>query len=112
MLDEGSLVMGKGNVIFPYSLISCNVKMGDFNMLNVYTQVGHDSIMGNYNVIMPTTNISGGVVVGDTNLFGVKSVVLQYKKVENEVVLSPGSVLSRTAKEGKIYLGNPAKVFM
>ncbi len=112
MLDESSVLMGKGNVIFPNSLISCNVEMGDFNMLNVYTQIGHDSIMGSYNVVMPTTNISGGVVIGDANLFGVKSTVLQYKKVENEVVLSPGSVLSRTAKEGKIYLGNPAKVFM
>ncbi len=112
LLDESSVVMGKGNVIFPNSLISCNVKMGDFNMLNVYTQMGHESELGSYNVIMPSTNISGGVIVGDANLFGVKSTVLQYKKIENEVVLSPGSVLSRTAKEGKIYLGNPAKVFM
>lgn len=112
LFDESTLVMGKGNVIFPYSLISCNVKMGDFNMLNVYTQIGHESELGSYNVIMPSTNISGGVIIGDANLFGVKSTVLQYKKVENEVVLSPGSVLSRTAKEGKIYLGNPAKVFM
>jgi len=112
LLDKSTLVMGKGNVIFPNSLISCNVKMGDFNLLNVYTQMGHESELGNYNVIMPTTNISGGVVIGDANLFGVKSTVLQYKKVENEVILSPGSVLSRTAKEGKIYMGNPAKIFM
>lgn len=112
MLDESTLVMGMGNVIFPNSLISCNVKMGDFNMLNVYTQIGHESELGSFNVIMPTTNISGGVVIGDANLFGVKSTVLQYKKVENEVVLSPGSVLSRTAKEGKVYMGNPANIFM
>lgn len=111
-MDEGSVIMGKGNIIFPNSLISCNVKLGDFNMLNVYTQIGHESEFGNYNVVMPTTNISGGVVIGDANLFGVKSTVLQYKKVGNEVVLSPGSVLSRTAKDGKIYLGNPAKMFM
>ena len=112
LLDESSLVLGKGNVIFPNSLISCNVIMGDFNMLNVYTQIGHESELGSYNVFMPNTSISGGVIIGDTNLFGVKSTVLQYKKVGNEVVLSPGSVLSRTAKDGKIYLGNPAKVFM
>ena len=111
-MDEGSIIMGKGNIIFPNSLISCNVILGDFNMLNVYTQIGHESEFGNYNVVMPTTNISGGVVIGDANLFGVKSTVLQYKKVGNEVVLSPGSVLSRTAKDGKIYLGNPAKMFM
>ena len=111
-MDEETVKMGRGNIIFPNSLISCNVKMGDFNMLNVFTQLGHECELGNYNVIMPSSNISGGVVVGDANLFGVKSTVLQYKKVGNEVVMSPGSVLSRTAKDGKIYLGNPAKVFM
>lgn len=112
LLDKNTLVMGKGNVIFPNSIISCNVKIGNFNILNVYTQMGHESVLGNFNVIMPSANISGGVEIGDANLFGTKSVVLQYKKVENEVILSPGSVLSRTAKEGKIYLGNPAKIFM
>ena len=81
-------------------------------MLNVYTQMGHESELGSFNVIMPSTSISGGVIIGEANLFGVKSTVLQYKKVGNEVVLSPGSVLSRSAKDGKIYLGNPAKVFM
>ena len=111
-LDKDTIKIGKGNIIFPNSLISCNVKMGDFNMLNVYTQMGHESELGNYNVIMPNTSISGGVIVGNANLFGVKSTVLQYKKVGNEVVLSPGSVLSRSAKDGKMYLGNPAKVFM
>lgn len=111
-MDETTVQMGKGNVICPNSLVSCNVKMGDFNMLNVYTQMGHESELGSFNVIMPSTSISGGVIIGEANLFGVKSTVLQYKKVGNEVVLSPGSVLSRSAKDGKIYLGNPAKVFM
>lgn len=111
-MDETTVQMGRGNVICPNSLISCNVKMGDFNMLNVYTQMGHESELGSFNVIMPSTSISGGVIIGEANLFGVKSTVLQYKKVGNEVVLSPGSVLSRSAKDGKIYLGNPAKVFM
>ena len=81
-------------------------------MLNVFTHLGHESELGDFNVVMPSVNISGGVVVGNTNLFGTKSVVLQYKKVGNEIVLAPGSALSRTAEDGKVYLGNPAKVFM
>ena len=111
-LDEKTVEMGRGNVICANSVISCNVKLGNFNLLNVYTHMGHESVVGDFNVIMPGSSISGGVVVGDANLFGAKSVVLQYKKVGNQVVLSPGSVLTRTALDGKIYLGNPAKVFM
>lgn len=111
-LDEKSVIMGKGNLICANSLVSCNVKIGNFNLLNVYSHLGHESTLGNFNVIMPDSSISGGVVAGDANLFGAKSVVLQYKKIGNEVVLAPGSVLSRTAKDGRTYMGNPAKLFM
>lgn len=111
-LDPDSVQMGKGNVICANSLISCNVKLGNFNLLNVNTHMGHESSMGDYNVVMPGCSISGGAMIGKTNLFGAKSVVLQYKKVGNDVVLSPGSVLARNAHDGKVYLGNPAKVFM
>ena len=111
-LDRDTVKMGMGNVICANSLVSCNVKLGNFNMLNVYAHLGHESEVGDFNVIMPDASISGGVVVGDANLFGAKSVVLQYKKVGNEVVLAPGSVLSRTAKDGRTYLGNPAKLFV
>lgn len=111
-MDERTVKMGQGNVICANTLISCNVKLGDFNMINVCSHLGHECELGDYNVVMPGGNLSGGVVVGDCNLFGVNSAVLQYKKVGNEVVLSPGSILSRTAKDGKMYVGNPAKLFM
>ena len=92
--------------------MSYNISLGNFNLLNVFTQLGHDSKIGNYNIIMPSVNISGGVVVGDCNLFGVKSTVLQYKKIGNNVNITPGSVMMRNGKDERTYLGNPAKVFM
>jgi sugar O-acyltransferase (sialic acid O-acetyltransferase NeuD family) len=112
LYDANSLKMGKGNIICPSSSISCNIKMGDFNLLNVFTQIGHDTELGSYNIVMPSVNISGGVEIGNCNLFGVKSTILQYKKVGNNVTITPGSVLSRNGKDGNMYLGNPAKVFM
>ena len=112
MYDMNSLKMGKGNVICPNSVISCNIRMGDFNLLNVFTQIGHDSELGDYNIIMPSVNISGGIKMGNGNLLGVKSTILQYKKVGDGVTIAPGSVLTRNAKDVKVYLGNPAKIFM
>jgi len=112
MMDGESLKMGKGNVICPNSLISCNIRLGDFNLLNVFTQVGHDTELGDFNIVMPSVNISGGIKIGNGNLFGVKSTILQYKKIGDAVTVAPGSVLSRNAKDGKMYIGNPAKIFM
>lgn len=111
-LDESSVQFGIGNIICNKSVLSYNISLGNFNLLNVFTQLGHDSKIGNYNIIMPSVNISGGVVVGDCNLFGVKSTVLQYKKIGNNVNITPGSVMMRNGKDERTYLGNPAKVFM
>ena len=110
--DKKSFKMGKGNFIGPNSSISCNVTMGDFNLLNVFTQIGHDTKLGNYNVVMPSVNISGSIEIGDCNLFGVKSTAIQKVKIGNNVTIAPNSVLTRNAKDGKTYLGNPAKIFI
>lgn len=110
--DRDSLKMGKGNIIGPNASVSCNVTLGDFNVLNVFSQVGHDVVLGNHNVVMPSVNLSGSVVIGDGNLFGVKSTVIQGIKIGNKVTLAPNSVLTRNAKDEKTYLGNPAKIFI
>ena len=108
-LDIENVKFGKGNVIMPNTLISCNVTFGNFNYLNVFGQIGHDACLGNYNIAMPSVNLSGGVIIGDCNMFGVKSTILQYKKVGNNVSLTPSSVLMRNGKDNMTYMGNPAK---
>lgn len=107
-LNREMVRLGHGNIICNFCLISCNVEIGDFNLLNGYIPVGHDTRIGHYNVIMPSTNISGGVEIGDCNFFGVHSVVLQYNKVGNNVRVGANSVIMRTAKDGFLYVGNPA----
>ena len=109
--DRDSVKMGRGNFIGPNSSVSCGVTFGDFNLLNVFSQVGHDATFGNYNVIMPSVNISGAVEMGDGNLFGAKSIAIQCIKVGAGVTIAPNSVLTRNAKDGKTYIGNPAKIF-
>ena len=109
IMDYDNIKMGKGNVICPNCLISCNVELGDFNLINVMSQLGHDTKMMNYNVVMPSVNISGGVAVGNCNLFGVKSFIIQYKTIENNVLITPGSIMLRNGKDHTTYMGNPAK---
>ena len=102
-LDKDNVRVGKGNVI------SCNVEIGNFNVFNGLILIGHDTTIGNYNVIMPSCNISGGVVFGECNFMGVKSAVLQYIKIGNNVRISAGSVLMKNAKDDCLYVGNPAQ---
>lgn len=109
IFDPNNYRIGKGNIICTNSLISCNVELGDFNMLNGYITVGHDTTIGCYNVIMPSVNISGGVKMGDCNFMGLQSAILQYLKVGNDTRIGAGAIVMRNTKDGYLYVGVPAK---
>lgn len=102
--------LGHGNVVCLGCVLSCDVKLGNFNMLNGFITVGHDTRLGNCNVIMPGARISGEMVVGNGNLFGANSFVLQQVKIGNDITLTPCSALLRRPKDGNTYVGNPATI--
>ncbi len=107
-LDEKSASLGHGNLIMPQSLISCNVTIGDFNLMNCGTSIGHDSMIGSFNSFMSYSKISGEVNIGDSNYFGACSLVLQQIKIGNNTVIGASSVIMRNTEDENTYLGNPA----
>lgn len=109
IVDPITFSIGKGNVIKNACRVSCNVKLGDFNMLNGMVVFGHDAEVGSYNSFMPTVRISGEVKIGDTNFFGIGSIVLQGVKIGTDVRLGAASVLMKNPQDGFLYMGNPAK---
>ena len=106
--DKESIVFGKGNVVFFRSIISCNVKLGDFNLLNNDVFIGHDSVLGSCNVFNPSTRISGNVEIGDGNFFGVSSVVLEKLKIGHGTTIGANSVIIKKTQDNHTYYGNPA----
>lgn len=107
--DKDNYTLGKGNVFAANCIISIAVRVGDFNTFNNNTVLGHDDEIGSYNSFMPNVNVSGGVVIGDKNFLGVKSTVLQYLKIGNEVTVGGNSLIIRNTKDGYLYMGIPAK---
>lgn len=101
--------VGEGNLIGPYSIISCNVKIGNFNIFNTYVSVGHDTVINSYNVMNPRVLISGDCKIGNRNLFGLNSAILQGKSLGDDNTLSPGSILYTSKKKDSFLMGNPAK---
>jgi|LSQX01.2.fsa_nt_gb sugar O-acyltransferase (sialic acid O-acetyltransferase NeuD family) len=111
-LDKNNLILGKGNLICTGCLISCNVRIGDFNCLNDFVSIGHDTVIGNYNSFMTATRISGIVSIGSYNYFGVNSSVLQEIKIGNETTIAAGSAVMRRTKDGYTYIGIPASALV
>ncbi len=109
IFDHDSFSIGKGNVLFFGCRISCDIKIGDFNLFNGFVSLGHDVSMGSFNVLGPSTRVSGNATVGDSNFFGVQSIVLQGLKIGDHTRIGPNSVIIRNTKNNSLYYGNPAK---
>lgn len=107
--DPESFKIGKGNIIQKHCSFSCDVTIGDFNVMDGADVFGHDDVVGSFNTFMPAMRISGEVTIGDGNFFGVGSIILQQIKIGNNIRLGAGSVLMRKPKDGFLYMGNPAK---
>lgn len=107
--DRESTIMGQGNILTFGCRLSCNTRLGDFNVLNGCVSFGHDVSIGDYNVMMPETRLSGEVTVGNQNLFGGRSFVAQQVRIGSETTIGAGSIVLRRTKDNSLYLGNPAK---
>ena len=112
MMDKDSLLLGKGNIFCTGCLVSCNVKIGNFNTFNDFVSIGHDTVIGNCNAFMTATRISGLVIIGDYNYFGVNSCMVQGIKIGNKITLAAGSALMRRTKDGYTYIGVPASALI
>lgn len=109
-LDKNTFEMGIGNVICGATTVSCDVKIGNFNLMNGFINMGHDVTIGDFNSIMPGVRISGEVSIGSENLIGVGSIILQQIKIGERITIGAGGVVMTKPKNDSTYIGNPAKI--
>lgn len=111
LVDPQTFTIGIGNIIQNDCMISCDVKIGNFNLINDHVVVGHDNIIGDFNGLMPGAHLSGGITIGNNNLLGAASVVLQCQTIGNGVTLGANSVLMTHPRDNSTYIGVPARRF-
>ncbi len=103
--------IGEGNIICPHCHFSCNVRLGNFNILNGDISLRHDVCLGDGNALMPGVKLSGGVCMGDRNFLGINAAVAQYLKVGNDNRIGAGAILlDDTQEDGGLYIGVPARM--
>lgn len=100
---------GKGIVMLPYSIISCDAKIGDLVFINNGTQIGHDVAIGNFTSIMANVDIGGSAQIGNNVFIGSNAVILPGVKIPDNTIVGAGSVVIRSIKQVGTYFGNPAK---
>lgn len=102
--------IGKGCIICAGSIITVNVRIGDFVILNLGCTVGHDTCIGDYASFMPSVNISGEVNIENGVYVGTGAKIINRLAIGNNTVVGAGAVVIKTLPENCTAVGVPAKV--
>lgn len=100
--------MGRGNIICPGCVFTCDISIGHANLFNLHTTLGHDVQVGDFNVVSSHSDLTGWARVGDLNAFGSSVILLPRSQVGHRCKIAPGSVVYKGIRDGAIAQGNPA----
>ncbi|MBF4486006.1 MULTISPECIES: acetyltransferase [unclassified Flavobacterium] len=109
LIGTDSVLIGEGCIICASNIITVNISIGNFVILNLFCTTGHDTVIGDYCSFMPSVNISGEVVIEDLVYVGTGAKIINLLKIGNSTIIGAGAVVSKTLPEKCTAVGIPAK---
>jgi len=109
-LDDTRVYFGIGNIICGGSILTTNISIGNFMILNLVCTIGHDVIIGDFCSVMPGVNISGGIEIGNNCFIGTGAKLINDKIIGNNVIVGAGAVIIKDVPNNAVIVGNPGKI--
>ena len=85
--------MGRGNIICAGTILTVDIVLQDFIILNLDCTVGHDVRLDSYVTVYPSVNISGNVTVGEACELGTGAQIIQGKALKEKTIVGAGAVV-------------------
>jgi sugar O-acyltransferase (sialic acid O-acetyltransferase NeuD family) len=109
VVDENRVELGRGNLVTAGCVFTCDITVGEFNLFNLQTTVGHDSKIGSWCVFNPSVNLSGGSNIGDGVLVGTGAQVLENLSIGARATVGAGAVVTKDVAQEVTVVGVPAR---
>ena len=103
--------IGYNCFIFEGNVIQYHAKIGNNITLWSGNHIGHRTVIGDNCFISSHVVISGFCDVGENCFFGVNSCVIDGLKIAKDCYIGAGAVVVKDTEEGKVYIGNPARIY-
>lgn len=107
--DKDYVKIGKGCIICTYTVITCDVEIDDFVILNLACTLGHDTIVREHCAFMPTCNISGECVIEEGVYCGTGVKIINQTSIGAETIVGAGAVVVKPLPAKCTAVGAPAK---
>jgi sugar O-acyltransferase (sialic acid O-acetyltransferase NeuD family) len=107
--DAETVKFGEGVIVCAGGILTTDIVVGPFTILNLSVTVGHDTVIGRHCVLNPHVDVAGGTVIGDRCLLGTGAMVLQRLRVGEDARVGAGAVATRDVAPGLTVVGVPAR---
>ena len=107
--DEGSVEIGEGSIICAGTIITTDIRIGKFVILNLECTVGHDAVIKDYSSFMPACNISGEVTIGEGVYCGTGVKIINQTEIGKHSIVGAGAVVTKPVPSYCTAVGIPAK---
>lgn len=102
--------IGNGCIICAGNILTCNIVIQDFVILNLMCTVGHDTTVKKYSSFMPSVNISGDVIIHEAVYVGTGAKIINQLEIGENTIVGAGAVVSKSLPSNCTAVGIPAKV--
>lgn len=109
IIGNDDVRFGKGNIICAGSILTVNIKLKDFIILNLSCTVGHDTVIDSYSSFMPSVNISGEVHIHEKVYVGTGAKIINLLEIGENTIVGAGAVVAKTLPANCTAVGIPAK---
>jgi sugar O-acyltransferase (sialic acid O-acetyltransferase NeuD family) len=102
-------VLGKGCIVLPNAVISCDCKIGDFVTFQTMVAIGHDSKISDFCHLNAFAFLGGWVEIEQEVTVHTKACILPRLKIGKNSIVGAGSIVIKSVKPATTVFGNPAK---
>lgn len=107
--DKEFVQIGKGCILCAGVMVTTNVQIKDFVILNLQCTVGHDTVINDHASFMPSVNISGEVTIEEGVYVGTGAKIINQLEIGEYTIVGAGAVVAKSLPAHCTAVGVPAK---